>query len=427
MTAGTKNIVCFGAGPVFKGGMSNYNTSLAKSLAEFEHTKVHIVSWSQQYPGIIPREFKDKVSTLNFLEGYDIPVKYITNYNNPLSWDATARHIAALQPDQVIFQWSIAIQGLPIGYIIKKLKQICACEIILDLHFVVQKERSSIDRWFTKQGISLADTYIVHAYNTFKELQELFPDRKFIVTETGQRPMDKAIPVLKLFHPIYDLFQPDPAFDVAAFKKTHGLKRHVFLFFGFIRKYKGLHHAIEAFDIVAKQRNDVSFLICGELFWNTLDSKNLTTKIKKGLFALAKKIVLKNTDNEENYNPLHLIEERHLEDSTMVVSQFIPNEDVHKYFQVADAGILFYSRATPSGIESLSYNFDLPILTSNAGHFPETIREGENGYMISDYTVEDMANTMLKFLDQPIPRENVAHFKNNLSWQRYAAAVLGRF
>ncbi len=422
------NIVCFGAGPVFKGGMSNYNTSLAKSLSRFKNTKVHIVSWSHQYPSIVPRDFKDKVSTLDFLEGFDIPVKYITNYNNPFSWAATARYIASLEPSQVIIQWSIAIQGLPIGYIIKKLKKICNCEVILDLHFVIQKERSKIDQRLTKRGISLADTYIVHAYNTFEELQTIFPKRNFKITETGERNIDNnssnETPVLKLFHPIYDLFQPDSSFDVEAFKKANGLKENVFLFFGFIRKYKGLHNAIQAFDIVAKQRDDVSFIVCGELFWSTLDSGSIMTKIKKALFGAAKRIFLNSKENEEDYNPLILVDELNLQNKMMVVSEFIPNEDVNKYFQTADAGILFYSRATPSGIESLSYNFNLPILTTNVGHFPETIREGENGYMTQFNTVESMAETMLKYLEKPIPRENVAHFKRNLSWETYSSAIL---
>ena len=108
----------------------------------------------------------------------------------------------------------------------------------------------------------------------------------------------------------------------------------------------------------------------------------------------------------------------------MVVSEFIPNEDVCKYFQAANACILFYSTATPSGIESLSYNFNLPILTTNVGHFPETIKEGESGYMTQENTVESMADTMLKFLDKPIANENVANFKRNLSWKTYSSAIL---
>ena len=426
MTNKKQTVVCFGAGPAYKGGMSNYNTSLAKTFAKMDNVDVHIVSWAQQYPSIVPREFKDKVSTLDFLEGTDISCKYITDYNNPFSWGATADYIEKLQPDKVIIQWSIAIQGLPIAKIVKRLKKISKCEVIIDLHFVIQKEQSTIDKKLTIHGIKNADSYIVHALKTFEELKEIFPKRKFNLTKSGERDTNKKgeTPVIKLFHPIYDLYQPDPNLDIEQYKKEHNLKENVFLYFGFIRKYKGLHDAIAAFDVVAKQRDDVSFLICGELFWNTLDSKNFVTKLKKATFSLAKKILLNSSDDEKNYNPLTLIDELNLKDKTMVISEYIPNEDVSKYFQIANAGILFYETATPSGIESLSYNFNLPILTTNVGHFPETIIDGENGYMVKENTVEDMAKTMLRFLDNPIPPENVENFKPNLSWEVYAQAIL---
>ena len=75
------NIVCFGPGPKFKGGISNYNTSLAKTLDKDANNQVHIVSWTNQYPSIIPREFVDKSSSSDFMEGTRIQIKYITNYN----------------------------------------------------------------------------------------------------------------------------------------------------------------------------------------------------------------------------------------------------------------------------------------------------------------------------------------------------------
>jgi len=418
-----KTVVCFGAGPAFKGGMSNYNTSLAKSLDTFDDVKVHVVSWLHQYPSIIPREFKDKVSKLNLLDGSNISIKYLLNYNNPLSWTQTAKYIASLKPDQVIIQWSIAIQGLPLGQMISKLKRISDCEVILDMHFVIQKERSKIDEFLTKRGIRQADTFIVHALDTYRELQQVYPGRNFHLTEDGQRGDGSATPVIKLFHPIYDLYQPDPAFDVGAFKNAHGLKENVFLFFGFIRKYKGLHNAIEAFKLVADQRDDVSFMICGELFWNTLPD-GFVAKAKSTVFGLAKKVFLNSSESEQAYNPLNLVNELGLEDKTMVVSEFIPNEDVNKYFQAADSVVLFYSRATPSGIESLSYNFSVPILATRVGHFPETIQEGKNGYMVKENTVAEMAETMIRSLEDPIPPANVDAFKVNLSWKAYSSAIL---
>jgi glycosyltransferase involved in cell wall biosynthesis len=280
-----KRIVCFGPGPKFKGGISNYNTSLAKALDSFEDTEVHIVSWTKQYPAIIPREFVDKTSKMDLLAGTDIKVQYITNYNNPFSWNETVTKIVELKPDIVIFQWSIAIQGLPLGYIARQLRKHKGIEVIFDLHFVVQKENSSIDQRLTKFGIKPAHTYITHAYKTVDELEKLLPDAKFEINETGRRTEKKDTQsVIKLFHPIYDLFKPQAAFDVEKFKKEHGLKKHVFLFFGFIRKYKGLHYAIEAFSKIAKQHPDASLLIVGESFWNTVDKKSQLTKFKTWLF-----------------------------------------------------------------------------------------------------------------------------------------------
>lgn len=416
-----KRIVCFGPGPKFKGGISNYNTSLAKALDKMDDVEVYIVSWTNQYPAIVPREFVDKTSKLDFLEGTNIKVTYITNYNNPLSWTETADYIVNLNPDKVIFQWAIAIQGLPMGRIARRIKKKCSAEVIFDLHFVIQKEGSSLDKRFTKMGIHPADTYITHAYKTVDELKELLPHRKFDVNEDGTRTDNT---VIKLFHPIYNLFEPDDAFDVDAFKKEHLLKEKVFLFFGFIRKYKGLHHAIEAFAKVAKERDDVSFLICGESFWATLDNTKLSTKIKNKLFGVAKKLFLKNKEDEKNYRPLSLIKKYGLEDRTMVVNKFVPNEDVHKYFQVSDAVVLFYEYATPSGIESLSYNFQKPLLATKVGHFPETIEDGFNGYLAEAEDTTSMAKQMNRYLDHPLPPENVALKTKDMSWENYARAIM---
>lgn len=429
-------IVCFGPGPRFKGGIANYNTSLAKTLdSETEH-EIHIVSWTQQYPSIIPRKFEDTSSKTDFMEGSSIQIHYLTNYNNPLSWLQTAQFIADLKPDKVIFQWAIAIQGIPMGFLARKLYKISSTEIIFDLHFVIQKEGSKIDNLCTQFGIKPAHTYLTHAYKTVDELKTLFPNQHFEVNETGERfgkltddtsrrKQHTAIKtVIKLYHPVYDLYAPDPTFDTERFKKELGLKKHVFLFFGFIRKYKGLHMAIEAFSEVAKSRDDVSFLICGEEFWTTLDPKKWTTKIKNVLFSGIKKILLSKNSDERNYRPLKRINELGVKENTVVVNTFIPNEDVHKYFQVADSSILFYETATPSGVESLTYNFELPILATRVGHFPETIKDGYNGYLAEAGDTHSMTHVMLKSIDQPIDRKHVRKAAAKMSWTNYVHSIL---
>lgn len=418
-----RKIVCFGPGPLFKGGIQNYNTSLALALDKLPDTEVHIVSWTQQYPAIVPREFVDKSSKTDLLAGSDVKVKYITNYNKPSTWRETVDYILSLQPEKVIFQWSIALQGLPLSAIAKRLKKSGRVEVIFDLHFVIQKEHSSLDRYFTKRALQHADTFIVHALKTWEELKTVFPNKNMQLTFDGARA-SAVTNVIKLYHPIYDLFKPDPSLDVEALKKEIGLKKNVFLFFGFIRKYKGLHNVIQAFDIVRKQRNDVSLLICGESFWQTLDQTKWSTKVKNLLFGTAKKLFLKNSDNEKDYRPLDLIEQLGMQEDTRVFNRFIPNEEVNKYFQISDVAVLYYLTATPSGIESLSYNFSLPLLATRVGHFPETITDGFNGYLAEAENVEDMAKQMLRFLDQPVPRENVKESTKEMSWENYAKAIL---
>ncbi|MEL6650882.1 MAG: glycosyltransferase, partial [Bacteroidota bacterium] len=280
-----KKIVCFGPGPMFKGGIANYNTALAKALDKRPDTEVHIVSWTQQYPAIIPRDFIDRSSKESFLEGTNIKVTYLTNYNKPSSWKETFRFIRDLKPEKVIFQWAIALQGLPMGRIAQMLKKHTDIEVLFDVHVLVQKEASVLDKYFSRYGLKVVDTFIVHAYKTAEELKAIFPHRQFITNETGERATD-ADTIIKLYHPVYNLFQPDPKFDIAGKKAELGLQENVFLFFGFIRKYKGLHNVIPAFAKLREQRDDVSLLVVGESFWQTLDSTKWSTRLKNALFGI---------------------------------------------------------------------------------------------------------------------------------------------
>ena len=424
MTKKKTTIVCFGPGSMFKGGIANYNTSLAKAFDKMKDTEVHIVSWTQQYPAIIPRDFIDRKSKVDQLEGTNIKVHYITNYNNPASWQATVNLIRKLNPAKIIFQWAIAIQGIPLGYIAKRLKKNRDMEVYFDLHFVIQKEGSSLDRKLTMLGIKYADSYIVHAFKTAEELKKLFPKKRFEILERGDVLIGEGHKVLKLYHPVYDMFKPDPNFNMETAKKEMGLKKHVFLFFGFIRKYKGLHNVIQAFAKVAEQRNDVSLLIVGESFWNTLDTRKFSTRVKNATFGLAKKIFLKQQDNEQDYNPLALLDELNLRDKVFVRNDFVPNEEVPYYFQVSDSIMLYYLTATPSGVESIGYNFNMPMLATKVGHFPETVKDGYNGYLAESNDLDSMTLQMMRSIEHPIDRQNVAATSRDMSWHNYAMEIL---
>lgn len=416
-----KKIVVFGPGPVFKGGISNFTSALCNALAIQPGIEVHLVSWTQQYPAIIPRQFTDTKSADRILSPV-VHVHYVTNYNNPLSWTKTIEVIEALQPDKVIVQWAIALQGLPIGYIFNRLKKKLKCEILFDVHNLIQKENSAFDRMLTRYALKAAHHYIMHGPSTIEEFKRFFPELKIPVSKDGSRAESPTI--LHLFHPIYDIFKPLPNFDAEAEKRKLGLRKHVFLFFGFIRKYKGLHHTIEAFAELAKKRDDVSLLIVGESFWDETAQVSLGKKFKKSIFGLLKKLFIKSRDQEKDYKPLALISELGIQNKTVIVNEFVPNEEVHRYFQVCDAVVNFYEYATPSGVESIAYQFLKPVLTTPVGHFKETIQDGQNGYVSPSFAIADLCKTLEKAIEEPVSESNLLQFKQKLSWQNYVKAIL---
>ena len=247
------------------------------------------------------------------------------------------------------------------------------------------------------------------------------------MTETGKRLRDQnSRNIIKLYHPVYDMFTPAPNFNIENQKRELNLKKHVFLSFGFIRHYKGIHNTIKAFTKVQEKRHDVSLLIVGESLWNTLDPKKASTKIKVWLFKFLSFVFIRTGESGLNYRPLDLIEEFSITDSVTAINEYIPNEDVHKYLQVSDCMILYYLTATPSGVESLAYNFNLPILATRTGHFPETIKDGLNGYLAEPDDIDSMAETMIKFLEQPIQKQNVAKRAEELSWENYAKSIINK-
>ncbi len=421
-----KKIVVFGPGPGFKGGIANYNISLAKAFAHMEGTETHIVSWTHQYPFFIPRNFIDDKSQTDLLENSGVTVHYTMNYNSYLSWRKTYQTIVEINPDFVVIQWSNPIQAFPIGYLIRHLKANTNIGVIVDMHFVNRQEYAKTVKFLTGYAIKFADAYVVHSYTTAFELKDLLPETTFNLMEKGSdnQSENKGKTILKLFHPIYDMFSPDPSFDVEAQKKQLKLNKYVFLFFGFIIKYKGLHHAISAFSELLKQRQDISLLIVGESSWQTAKKTNRYHQIKRFFSRHLRAQFVSKREDELNYHPLNMIAELGIKEHVAVVNEFVPNEDVHKYFQVSDAIVLFYETATASGVESIAYNFKLPIVATRIGHFSETVQDGVTGYLAEPDDIPSMTEAMANIIDQPIASENVELASKNLSWNNYAKNIL---
>jgi len=416
-------IVVFGPGPGFKGGIASFNISLAKAFAMQEDTETHIMSWTNQYPFFIPREFRDDKSQTDLLEKKGVTVHYVMNYNRFGTWQKTYETIVEINPDFVVFQWSNPIQAFPIGYLIRQLKANTTIRLIVDLHFVNRKEYAKTVKWLTHYAIVYADAYVVHSYKTACEVKELFPAINFDLKEGSDNVTENTDKlILKLYHPIYNMYTPDPLFDVADQKNRLHLRKYVFLFFGFIAKYKGLHNAIAAFAELAKTRDDVSLLIVGESSWQAPRDRK-RDRLKRLFSRELRAQFVSQRENERNYHPLELIDQLDISDKVTLINEFVPNEDVHKYFQVSDASVLFYETATASGVESIAYNFKIPIVATRVGHFPESVKEGVTGYLASADDIASMTEAMLNIIEQPIPSENIETIYKSMSWENYARSI----
>jgi glycosyltransferase involved in cell wall biosynthesis len=66
----------------------------------------------------------------------------------------------------------------------------------------------------------------------------------------------------------------------------------------------------------------------------------------------------------------------------------------------------------------------MPILATRVGHFPETVKDGYNGYLAEPGDLDSMAEVMIKAIEQPIARENVSETSREMSWLNYAKAIL---
>ena len=416
-------IVVFGPGPGFKGGIANFNISLAKAFAMQDDTETHIVSWISQFPFFIPRDCIDDKSQSDLLEKSGVTVHYTIDYNRFSSWQKTYDTIVEINPDFIIFQWANPIHAFPVGYLIRQLKANTTIRVIVDLHFVDRKEYAKTVKHLTRYAIKYVDAYVVHSYKTACEVKELFPDTDFNLIGGSDSLSDNTDkPILKLYHPIYDMYTPDPAFDIVAQKKQLHLGQYVFLFFGFITKYKGLHHVIAAFAELARDRDDVSLLIVGESSWQAPRDRK-RDRLKRLFSRQLRAQFVSSREDELNYRPLEMIDSLGISDKVTVVNEFVPNEDVHKYFQVSDAIVLFYETATASGVESIAYNFNIPIVATRVGHFPESVKEGVTGYLANPDDVASMSEAMLNIIEQPIPSENIEAAYKSMDWENYARSV----
>ncbi len=348
-----------------RGGIAHFNGLLYKELIK-EHD-VEIITFKRQYPSIL---FPGKSQVEGGESPEKIPSDVIMDSINPLNWIKIGRKIKKMNPDLVIFKYWMPFFAPCFGTIIKIAKRNKNTKALVVCDNVIPHERKPGDILLTKWFFKAVDFFVTMSKSVEDDLKKIKPQAESAL----------------LFHPIYSNFgEIVPKHEARQYFNITTEK--VFLFFGFIRDYKGLDTLLEAINLL-KEKLDYTLIIAGEFY----------------------------TDKEKY---LSLIEKYNLSNKVKLCTDFIPTDQVKYYFSAADVVVLPYKNATQSGIIQIANNFNKPIIATNVGGLGEVIFNGVNGYLVNKEDPQAISDAILTYYSQNNEEkfsEFIKNEKEKYSW-----------
>jgi D-inositol-3-phosphate glycosyltransferase len=372
----SKIIIVGPAWPLRGGGMSTFNERLASEYQALGH-EVEIVTFSLQYPSFL---FPGKSQLSEEAAPAGLNIRVMINSVNPFSWIKTARYIAKQQPDFLIFRYWMPFMAPCLGQIARLSKRLgskakrlaIADNIVPHEKFPLSKPLTS---FFLRQmdGVSTMSASVMEDLKTFK--------------------FEKPAQLLK--HPLYDNYGDKVSREVALATLKLDPKFTYFLFFGFIRHYKGLDLLLQSFADARLKRFQVKLIIAGEFY-----------------------------ENPDRY--YRMVREHNLADRLVMMTQFIPDEQVKYLFSAASLVTQTYHHATQSGVTQVGFQFDTPMLVTNVGGLAELVADRKSGY-VCDRNPIQIADCLLDFLENDrfaAMSSEVAIKKQEFSWEVFAQALI---
>jgi glycosyltransferase involved in cell wall biosynthesis len=357
-----KKIVIVGPAYPYRGGNALYVSSVFDILKNDYDVK--IINYKLLYPSLLfPGTTQKDVSNKIIKKAESLR---IINSINPLTWFHAAKVIKNEKPDLIIFDWWNPFFG-PSHYVISKLlKKNFGNKILFITENVISHEGRFFDRVLTRIGIKNASMFMALSDVVEETLKNFSNGRK----------------VYKSALPVYDCYNMNSNAKPSEIKSqlNFGEKDIILLFFGYVRKYKGLNVLIDAMPEIIKKNPVVKLLIVGEFY-----------------------------DSSEKY--YKQINELNINNNVKVIEKFVPNEDVGNYYSICDIVILPYLEATQSGVLNIAYGFNKPVIVTDVGGLKEDVLEGKTGYVIEAGNPLEISNAVEKFL---IDRKSV-NFSENIS------------
>ena len=107
--------------------------------------------------------------------------------------------------------------------------------------------------------------------------------------------------------------------------------------------------------------------------------------------------------------------------------KYIKDSEVTEYFSAADLAVLPYRSATQSGISSVSYHFEVPMIVTDVGGLKETIGDRGTGIVAEEGSPECIYKEILRYFSDPRIKDecirNIRMEKERLSWKAFAARL----
>ena len=370
-----KTIIIIGPAFPLRGGIADSNHALALALQNLGH-EVKMLSFSFQYPSLL---FPGK--TQFDLTGNKPELDIYTSINsiNPFSWIKTAFWLKNQKPDIVITRYWIPFIGISLGSILKFSGLKKKASLIALCDNVIPHEKRIGDHFLTHYFLNSNNRFLVMSKSVGVDISSFVKD-----------PIVDYHP-----HPVYDQF--GDLLDKKAALQRLGLdvsKKYI-LFFGFIRKYKGLDVLLEAMPFVPE---NVELIVAGEFY-----------------------------DDESEYRKQ--VRDLAMEQRVHFFPDFIPQDQVNLYFSACDIVVQPYRTATQSGVAQIAYHFNKPMLVTRVGGLPEIVPHHKVGYVV-DVNAKAIADAVNDFYQQDREAyfvENVAEEKKKYLWSNMAKLILDNF
>ncbi len=173
-------------------------------------------------------------------------------------------------------------------------------------------------------------------------------------------------------------------------------RKKVILFFGMIKKVKGLDVLLESFKKVVDKHPDIILLIAGRP-WK---------------------------DDFCNYQ--QIIEKNNLENNIVLHTRYIPQNDVEHYYCASDLVVLPYKKIYQSGVLMMALSYERPVLVSDLPPLKEVINDNQNGFLFKSENSNDLAKKLNIILSSSEKLEKVQKNGNILINKKFGWDAIGR-